>query len=64
MTKACELLENTSLPIEHIAYSCGYSSTFSFSKAFRKVNGTSPSRYRQDKKTNPYSMELKRYSRD
>lgn len=64
MTKACELLENTGLPIEHIAYSCGYSSTFSFSKAFRKVNGTSPSRYRQEKKGNPYPMELKRYNRD
>lgn len=64
MTKACELLTNTSLPIEHIAYSCGYSSTFSFSKAFRKVNGKSPSMYRQDQKDTPYSTEFKRYRRD
>lgn len=65
MTKACELLTNTSLPIEHIAYSCGYSSTFSFSKAFRKVNGKSPSKYRQELKDTPYSStEFKRYRRD
>lgn len=60
MTKACELLTNTSLPIEHIAYSCGYSSTFSFSKAFRKVNGKSPSMYRQEKKDPSYFTEFKR----
>lgn len=64
MTKACELLQNTSLPIEHIAYSCGYCSTFSFSKAFRKVNGISPSGYRQFKKVNPYSIDLKRNNLD
>lgn len=64
MTKACSLLENTSLPIEHIAYSCGYSNTFSFSKAFRKVNGKSPSMYRQEQKGTPYSTEFKRYNRD
>ena len=60
MTKACELLDHTSLPIEHIAYSCGYSSTFSFSKAFRKVNGLSPSQYRQEHKRPPYSMDSNR----
>ena len=45
-----ELLQSSSLSIQNIAYSCGYSSSFSFSKAFRKVNGLSPSEYRKQKR--------------
>lgn len=50
ITKSEELLQSSSLSIQNIAYSCGYSSSFSFSKAFRKVNGLSPSEYRKQKK--------------
>lgn len=49
ITKSEELLQSSSLSIQNIAYSCGYSSSFSFSKAFRKVNGLSPSEYRKQK---------------
>ena len=50
ITKSEELLQSSSLSIQNIAYSCGYSSSFSFSKAFRKVNGLSPSEYRKQKR--------------
>lgn len=50
ITKSEELLQSSSLSIQNIAYSCGYSSNFSFSKAFRKVNGLSPSEYRKQKR--------------
>ena len=33
ITKSEELLQSSSLSIQNIAYSCGYSSSFSFSKA-------------------------------
>lgn len=58
MTKATELLTDTTLSIENIAYSCGYSNSFSFSKAFRKVTGISPSQYRKE-----YQLTGKRHSR-
>lgn len=48
MTKATEFLTDTNLSIENIACSCGYSNSFSFSKAFRKVTGVSPSQYRKE----------------
>ena len=50
ITKSEELLQSSSLSIQNIACSCGYSNSFSFSKAFRKVNGLSPSEYRKQKK--------------
>lgn len=49
ITKSEELLQSSSLSIQNIACSCGYSNSFSFSKAFRKVNGLSPSEYRKQK---------------
>lgn len=48
ITKATEFLAETDLSIENIAYSCGYSNSFAFSKAFRKVTGISPSQYRKE----------------
>lgn len=51
ITKSEELLQSSSLSIQNIACSCGYSNSFSFSKAFRKVNGLSPSEYRKQKKS-------------
>lgn len=47
ITKATEFLVNTDLTIENIAYSCGYSNVYSFSKAFKKVTGCSPAQYRK-----------------
>jgi AraC-like DNA-binding protein len=47
IAKAVELLQLTSLPIESIAISCGYSDPLVFSKAFRQEKGMSPSTYRK-----------------
>lgn len=51
ITKAMHFLMNTDLGIEHIACSCGYANTYSFSKAFKKVAGISPSQYRKEQTT-------------
>ena len=48
ITKARELLESTSYPIESIALSCGYSDALVFTKAFRSMRGMSPSQYRKE----------------
>lgn len=48
ITKATELLQLTSLPIESIAISCGYQDPLVFTKAFRHMKGTSPTGYRKD----------------
>ncbi|WP_143317851.1 AraC family transcriptional regulator [Clostridium sp. HBUAS56017] len=47
--KAAELLYNTDLPISNIAFSCGYSDPLAFSKAFKKIKGVSPRKYRATK---------------
>lgn len=48
ITKAAELLEVTSLPIESIALSCGYSDPLVFSKSFKQIKQMSPSAYRKE----------------
>lgn len=48
IAKAVELLQMTELPIESIAISCGYSDPLVFTKAFRQMKGTSPSKYRKE----------------
>lgn len=50
MTRASDFLLSTDLSVENIAFSCGYSNIASFSKAFRKVTGTSPTRFRMEKR--------------
>ena len=47
IAKAVELLQLTSLSIESIAISCGYSDPLVFSKAFRQEKKLSPSQYRK-----------------
>ena len=47
IAKAVELLQLTSLPIESVAISCGYSDPLVFTKAFRQEKGISPSAYRK-----------------
>lgn len=49
ITKAADLLYDTDLPINNIAYSCGYSDPLAFSKAFKKIKGVSPKGYRNNK---------------
>lgn len=48
ITKATELLQITSLPIESIALSCGYRDPLVFAKAFRQMKKMSPSNYRKE----------------
>ncbi len=47
ITKARELLDSTTYPIESIALSCGYNDALVFTKAFRAMKGMSPSEYRR-----------------
>ena len=51
ITKATELLQLTSLPIESIAISCGYQDSLVFAKAFRQMKKMSPSAYRKEMQT-------------
>jgi len=43
---ARKLLYETDWPIRNIAYAVGYSDSFAFSKAFKRICGTAPGRYR------------------
>ncbi len=45
--RAAEYLKSRDLPITFIAYECGYNSTVSFNKAFKKVMGCTPSELRK-----------------
>ena len=46
MTRACELLDSTSLSVKEIAAALGYDDQFYFSRVFKSVNRISPSKYR------------------
>lgn len=48
LNKAKDLLQNTLLNIDEIAYQTGFDSPFYFSKLFKKKNGKSPLSYRKD----------------
>lgn len=52
ITRGMELLSTTETTIENIAASCGYKNPLVFSKAFKKVNGMSPSQYRKNSDNN------------
>lgn len=47
---AARLLENTDLPIQAIAESVGYSSRSYFTRAFRRLYGTDPRRFRNSRR--------------
>lgn len=47
ISKACELLLQSNMPITEIAYTCGYSSVANFGKQFKMQTGTKPIRYRE-----------------
>lgn len=44
--KAKSLLKNTNIPIEKIAYECGYNNYSYFARVFLKITGMSPTQYR------------------
>lgn len=45
--RACEMLEETALPVDEVAYMAGYSDTNAFNRAFRRETGASPGAYRR-----------------
>lgn len=53
MTKASELLISSDFPIQTVALSCGYANGLSFTKAFKKYTGYTPSDFRKEKKLKP-----------
>lgn len=59
ITKARELLDSTSYPIESIALSCGYSDALVFTKAFHAMKGMSPSAYRRQSHRENSGRQLK-----
>jgi len=50
--KSKEILANTNASIQQVSFLVGYSDTFTFSKAFKKIVGMAPSEYREDRKKN------------
>lgn len=48
ITRAAELLRLTNLSIGDTARSCGYTDIFTFSKAFKKLKGVNPSKFRKE----------------
>lgn len=46
LQEAKKLLRNTALNLTHIAYQCGFEDQSYFSKVFRRVEGITPSQYR------------------
>ena len=46
MQRAAELLAETSIPVGEIAKTVGYRQSAQFAKAFRRVHGVAPTRYR------------------
>lgn len=49
LTHASNLLKNnTDMPISEVAFRCGFEDATSFSRAFRRKYGISPSKYRED----------------
>ena len=48
--KACDILENTYIPITEIAFMVGFSSESYFGYVFRRIKKISPSNYRKKRK--------------
>jgi AraC-like DNA-binding protein len=48
MEEACNQLQESQISISQIAEEVGYNSIQSFRRAFKKVKGVSPSKFRED----------------
>jgi AraC-like DNA-binding protein len=51
LTLGAKLLRESELPLTSIAERCGYSSSFAFANAFKREHGTSPGRYREQRRS-------------
>ena len=49
MERAARMLQEESLTVGEIARSCGYPDPLTFSKAFKRTLGMTPSQYRREK---------------
>lgn len=58
MTKACDLLTLSDLSIAEIADRCGYSSADLFFRKFKAAQHTTPTRYRQIRKTMDNDLDI------
>ncbi len=47
ISKACELIQFTRLPIDNIAWQVGYQDSSAFRKIFQRIKGLSPGEYRR-----------------
>ena len=47
INRACSLLGGSTMNISEISAACGFESLYSFSRAFKKRRGASPSAYRK-----------------
>lgn len=56
LSRAEELLNNTSIPIESIAFSCGYADPVVFGKAFKRYKGLTPLQQRKNWHARTISM--------
>lgn len=50
MEAACKMLKETGRAIDEIVYSVGFGDTQYFYKLFKKLNGCTPVKYRQENK--------------
>lgn len=48
MKEACELLNHTAYSIEEVCGKVGYTDYYSFIKAFKKINGITPGKFKRD----------------
>ena len=64
INKSGHLLESSKLSIETIAYSCGYSKCDSFTRAFQRLKGMSPSAYRRLCTKESYSKFLTNFHKN
>lgn len=51
MAKATEMLQFTTLPVSEIATSVGYPNQMNFSRTFKSIYGTSPTKWREENRT-------------
>jgi AraC-like DNA-binding protein len=47
ISRGMEMLRNTGLTVEEVAYKCGFKSVFHFSRSFKEVSGFAPNHYRK-----------------